>query len=389
MKKIFAFAIIILTFLSFHYAVNVHALVCGEEIPAGTPEGVLRDYMADCNKKIEGNKGAQATLAAAINYFNGQIGLTQAQIVSTQKELDKLELEIDDLSGKINTINVSLDDLTRYFISRVRESYKGKDNIPYTFVFNRGDFGNLVRQVEYVRRVRDHDKVNLLSLEKSRLDLGRQKEAKEIKQAEVEALKKKLSAQKSTLSSQKVEKDRLLLETKNSEKEYQRLLAQARAELIAIQGIIAGLGKEVKIGAVDEGARVASIIQGASPCSTGTHLHFEVARSGARHDPFSKLRSINLNWDNADAPQNGNGDWSWPLNDPIRITQGYGHTAYSSRYADDIHTGVDMVSSDATVKAVRPGELYQGSMKCGSGNLIYVRVKQSDGYDTYYLHVNY
>jgi len=166
-------------------------------------------------------------------------------------------------------------------------------------------------------------------------------------------------------------------------------LAQAQAELVAIQGIIAGLGKEVKVGNVGEGERVASIIQGSSPCSTGTHLHFEVAQNGAGRDPFGLLRSTNLSWDNADPAQNGSGSWNWPLNDPIKITQGYGHTSYSSRYTGNVHTGVDMVSDNATVKAAKPGELYQGSMKCGSGNLIYVHVKQNEGYDTYYLHVNY
>lgn len=387
MKK---FYILLLAISFIFYVVKPsYALVCGEEIPPNTPEGVLRDYMADCNKKIADSKGIQASLSAAINYYNVQIGLTQAQIVSTQKELDKLELEISDLSGKISTINVSLDDLTRFFINRVRASYKGQDNLPFSFVVNQKNFSEFILQQEYLKRARNRDRDILLALEKSRLNLGKQKAEKERKQLEVEVLRQKLSAQKATLSAQKIEKDRLLAETKNSEKEYQRLLAQARAELIAIQGIIAGLGKEVKVGSIEEGARIASIIQGASPCSTGTHLHFEVALNGARYDPFSKLRSTSLNWDNADSPQNGRGDWSWPLNDPIRITQGFGHTAYSSRYTNDIHTGIDMVSSDLTVKAVRPGELYQGSMKCGSGNLVYVRVKQTDGFDTYYLHVNY
>jgi hypothetical protein len=248
---------------------------------------------------------------------------------------------------------------------------------------------DIMRGIEYTKRVRDHDRNLLVSLEKSRLDYNTQKEIKETKQKEIEALKKKLDADKSALAGQVSAKNQLLAETKNSESAYQKLLAEAQAELVAIRGIVAGLGKEVKVKTVGEGERIASIIQGKSPCSTGTHLHFEVAQNGTRKNPFEVLKSTSLIWDNADPAQNGTGSWSWPLNDPIRVTQGYGHTAYSSRYTGDVHTGVDMFSENSTVKAVRPGDLYQGSMKCGSGSLVYVRVKQADNYDTYYLHVNY
>jgi murein DD-endopeptidase MepM/ murein hydrolase activator NlpD len=141
---------------------------------------------------------------------------------------------------------------------------------------------------------------------------------------------------------------------------------------------------------VNEGDKIASIISGESPCSTGTHLHFEVVKGSARQNPFDQLRPIGLLWDNSDSEQNGRGSWRWPINDTIRVTQGYGQTSYSSRYAGNFHTGVDMVNKDnLAVMAVKSGELYQGGMKCGSGTLRYVRVKQSDGFDTFYLHVNY
>ena len=61
-------------------------------------------------------------------------------------------------------------------------------------------------------------------------------------------------------------------------------------------------------------------------------------------------------------------------------------------YSGRPHTGLDMVNNDKdwTVKAVKPGTLYRGAIACGKGTLRYVRVKHdSEGYDTYYLHVNY
>lgn len=386
MKKLFIFLFAIVSLWQF-VTLPISAAVCGEDVP--TDPGSLTTYIADCNAKLGELSGQKQTLASAIDYLNTQIKLTQAKISATASELDKLNIEIEDLEGKIESIDYSLDDLTKLFISRVRETYMRRSTSDTQIIAHSSGLTDILRNIEYAKKIRDHDRNILISLEKSRLDVSAQKDIKELKQKEVEALKKKLDNDKAALNTQISAKNQLLAETKNSEATYQKLLAQAQAELVAIQGIIAGLGKEVKVGNVGEGERVASIIQGASPCSTGTHLHFEVTQNGGRKNPFEVLKNTSLIWDNADPAQNGTGSWNWPLNDPIRITQSYGNTAYSSRYTNNIHTGVDMTSTNSTVKAVKAGELYQGSMKCGSGNLLYVRVKQADNYDSYYLHVNY
>ncbi len=168
------------------------------------------------------------------------------------------------------------------------------------------------------------------------------------------------------------------------------MVARAKAELEAIQSVIAGKGKETEVKQVNEGDTIASVISGVSACSTGTHLHFEVTKDSNRLNPFSVLKSTSLNWDNDDPQVNGSGSWSWPINEPIRVTQSYGKTSYSSRYAGNFHTGIDIVNSgNLTVKAAKSGKLFRGAIGCGGGTLRYVRVHQDEGYDSYYLHVNY
>lgn len=378
MKKLVLFLCVTVSLL-YCVTANVHA-VSQEE---------LEKQIAEYQSKLSELGGQKQTLSQALAVLTTQIKLTETKISASAAQLEKLGIEITDLSGRISSLDYSLTDLTKMFISRVRETYMRNGSYDSYLIAQASGLPDLLRSVEYTKKVRDHDRLLLISLEKSRLDFNTQKETKEQKQKEIETLKKKLDVDKAALASQVKSKNQLLSETKNSESTYQKLLAEAQAELVAIKGIIAGLGKEVKVKDVGEGERIASVIQGRSPCSTGTHLHFEVAQNNTRRSPLELLRNTNLIWDNSDPAQNGTGSWNWPLNDPIRITQGYGHTAYSSRYTGDIHTGVDMVSDNSTVKAVKAGELFQGSMKCGSGNLLYVRVKQSDNYDTYYLHVNY
>jgi hypothetical protein len=246
--------------------------------------------------------------------------------------------------------------------------------------------------LKYLNTIKAKDQLILQELENSRIDYDQRKTDKINKQQEVEKLKTKLIAQKKVLDGQVAEKQSLLSLTQNDEKKYQALLAKVRAELEAIESIIAGKGNETFVRDVSPGERIASVIPGSSACSTGGHLHFEVVTSGAHQSPASFLKPKDITWNNSpDGSFSFSGTWDWPLEDTIRITQGYGHTAFSSRYSGNTHTGIDMINtSNYDVKAVRKGGLFRGSIPCGGGTLKYVHVKHSDdNKDTFFLHVNY
>jgi hypothetical protein len=221
---------------------------------------------------------------------------------------------------------------------------------------------------------------------------------------EQEKLAKQLDEQQKALGTQKAAKARLLADTRNSEARYQSLLSEARAELEAIQAIIAGKGKETDAGHVSQNQRIASIIQGPSCNSGGAHLHFIISSSGVTQNPFSNLRSgvdyINCSGSSCGSSDgdafNPSGSWDWPINPKIRFNQGYGNTwAVRNTYVESIynfHNGIDINSdSSSEVRAVKSGQLYQGSyVGQGGCSLRYVRVHHDEGgLDTFYLHINY
>lgn len=365
-------------------------------LPLSVQASELEDKQKEIDEmeqKIEDLQGQQKTLSSTINFLDTKITLTQAQISKTQVELKGIEADIATLSGKINTLDVSLDRLTELLVNRISTTYKRNSVNPITLLFSADGISDFLTRLEYLRLVQRHDRRIIFATEQARANYDAQKDLKEAKQAEVEALNERLVAEKASLARQQAEKQQLLAETKNSEKGYQELLAKAVAEVAAIQGIIAGKGTETEVGPVAEGNKIASYISTASACSSGPHLHFEVVKDNAHQNPFNSLSSKSLIWKNIDSPQNGTGSWIWPVNEPIAITQGYGQTSYSSIYANNVHTGVDMQNennNDYMVKAVKPGKLFRGSIACGGGTLRYVRVEHADDeYDTYYLHVNY
>jgi len=82
----------------------------------------------------------------------------------------------------------------------------------------------------------------MVQLETVRTNFKDQKTLKEEKQEELEAAKKRLESQKSLLDRQKAAKDDLLAITKNDEKRYQQLQAQAQAQLAAFRKFVTSQG---------------------------------------------------------------------------------------------------------------------------------------------------
>ncbi len=396
---------VFLTLATLTFAPQVQAVENCEAITCNKPESGSTEEYLDCNKRkqscweesIRNAQSSASTLKSAISIFNGQISLQQLQIDQTLAEIKSLEEEINQLEDVINGLSTSLDRMTGILIERIGAQYKhSRQASEFSYLFS-NSFNDLIERLKYLT-ITQHQTAQTMQLTESRrLIFDEQKQLKEKKQQQLAEKKSKLVKQQQQLQRQKAEQQFLLNETQNNEARYQRELAKTLSELQAIQSIIAGKGEESKVKEVNQGDQIASIIVGASACSTGTHLHFEVVKSGTNYNPADFLKSADVLWSNQpDGSFGFSGSWDWPLNDPARITQGYGMTYYARvrrSYGGQPHTGIDMVSknsSDVTVKAVRPGTLYRGSIKCGGGYLRYVKVAhRDDSASTYYLHVNY
>jgi peptidoglycan hydrolase CwlO-like protein len=386
---------VVLLFLLFGYSV-IRLLGYSSPVHADQIED-LNNQIKQYEEKIKELSGQRQTLAATINYLNSQISLTQTRIAKTQAELVILEKDIDDLGNRIADLNTSLDDLSQILVRHVRGTYsQSRLNDPVYLFFTSRGFTEFINRYQYLKAVQNNDKKIMKAMEASRQNYDIQKTLKEQKQQEVENLNSILKQQQNKLSNQQTEKQKLLELTKNDEKRYQQLLSQAKAELAAIQNIVAGFGEETKVGDISEGNHIASIIPSSSPCSTGAHLHFEVTKNGAHLNPETYLKPTNLSYDydTSKVPEtvNPSGSWRWPLDDPITITQIYGTTFWTKFLNYDFHTGIDMKqtgNSGAGVFSVSKGILYRGSIACGSGTLRYVKVDHGDNLSTYYLHVNY
>lgn len=357
----------------------------------------LQNQIKELEGKISDLQGQEKTLYSQIGVMDSQIKLTELRVNATKQEIADLTDDIKTTDKKISNLEVSLNNLTKVLLNRIVATYQTGSSDSLQMLLSSDGIADFLSKISYLKIVQTHDKELILETQQAKNDYSNQKQIFEEKKQKVEALKKQLETYTTQLAQEKKGKQQLLEITKNNEKNYQDMLARTRAEYNAIQGIIAGKGSEVLAREVKEGDGIASIISGVSACSTGTHLHFEVSNNGSNSNPASYLSSKDVNWDlcgwfGCDGPFSFSGSWAWPINGRPIITQGYGMTAYarSGAYGGGPHTGIDIISDDLLVKAVKEGSLYQGSIACGGGQLRYVKVRHKDGgIDSYYLHINY
>ena len=366
-------------------------------------EDVASDKIGECIDLLAGKVGElgqqKKTLSSQIAQFDNQIRLTQLKISEAQATIDKLEKEIGVLGFRIDYINESVDTLERLLKERIVATYQQSFVSNLELLIASNDFSDLILRIQYIKLIQENDKKVLASLQETKANYSNQKEDRETKQAAIEENKQKLLGLKTQIDNQKLEKQVLLTRAQNDESRYQKLLAQAQAEI----AIAFGGGVETYIRDVKQGETIGTVRIGQSGCSTGTHLHYEVHKNGSIEDPNNYLNSsTSYNyWNNNEAEVgsiNPRGPLPWPLDAPVQINQGFGWTPYAKgggyrdkNGVDHPHYGIDMSkgpSTAASVKAAKDGKLYGGSYGgCSYGPLIYAKIKHDDGLDTLYLHM--
>ena len=374
-------------------------------------EGDVCDSVSSCQskiaefqKKLEDLKNKEKTFNNEIAFIDNQIGLMSAKIAEVNSEIAVKQKELTELSGEIEDLEIRLDRVSRslsfqrdVFAQRATASYKSSRISTLELLLGSGSFSDLVMKLKYLKVLEVQDQKLLKQMEETRKNFTSQKviirdkkDKVEVVKESIEAEKKDLESYKISLNSQKKEKQLLLNVTKNDETKYRSLLAQALAEKDALDRAIAGLqlkdGKPVKAG-----EPIAVMGNSGYPgCSTGTHLHLEVRQNGSVISPAGYLSSHEINYEDGVATMNYAGSWSWPLADPITVSQEFGMSFWAKRgfYGGGPHTGIDMYNTgDTIVYAVADGTLYRGSINCSGSVMKYVAVDHGEGFFSYYFHV--
>lgn len=355
----------------------------------------LQKEIDELQKKVSELQGQEKTLSSQIAVMDSQIRLTTLRINSVKQQILDLTENIETATKKISTLEDSLSNLTKVLANRIVVTYEVGSVNSLHLLLSSNNVSDFFSRASYLRIVQAHDKELIFATQQAKNDYANQKDIFESKKKKVEALKAQLEAYTAQLDQEKKAKQSLLDVTRNDEKRYQDLLARARAEMTAIEGVISTV--QLKDGTPTKEGQAIAVIgnTGAPYCSTGPHLHFEVRRNGNVEDPNYYLKggisfkySYDTNQYDYYGTINPRGSWNWPLDEPITINQGYGSHGYArSFYPNGLHSGIDMEADSFLIKAPKDGTLYKGSTSCRGATMNYAAIDHGDGVISWYWHV--
>ena len=295
-------------------------------------------------------------LEASRNKLIADINLTQKQIDATELNVERLNLQIQDKDEEIADKHAVLGEIVRNMndiesVSLI-EIALSRDNFS-------DFFGNLERMNNLNKEINN----NLLELKRLKNFLEEDKKEKELHNKNLKGLKSQYADQKRLVDINKLNKDKLLKETKNKEANYKKILAEK-----------------------------------------------ESLRQAFEEELFELESRLKIEIDPSSIPSFGSGVLSWPLEnislkscedgaDSFKncVTQFFGNTAFATQnpqiYNGGGHTGIDfrasagdkvMASLNGTVEDIGNTDTIKGCYSYGKWALI----KHNNGLSTLYAHLS-
>lgn len=191
----------------------------------------LQKQIDDLKNKISDLQGQEKTLTNQIAVMDSQIKLTEVKIEATKEAIAQLAVDIDKTKQKIDELDVTLTSMATVLIKRIAATYEAEKMPVFQFLADTGTMENYVRQMSYLKAIQAHDKQLMYTAQVTQNSFQDQKQLLEAQKKKQDDLQKQLIGYTANLNQQKSQKNDLLTQTRGSEANYAKLLAQAQAQL--------------------------------------------------------------------------------------------------------------------------------------------------------------
>lgn len=201
-------------------------------------QGKIKDYQ----DKINELQGQEKTLTSQIAIMDNQIKLTEYKIEEAETELEELGEDIEVTKNRISSLETDITESTKALIGRINATYQVGRIDPWQVFLSSNNISNFLTRLTYLRVVQANDRKTIYAAQQSKVNYTNEQKILVDKKEQEEVLKKELDDYTTQLNQEKDAKQKLLTETQGSEANYQKLIAQARAQLAGFQRFVASQG---------------------------------------------------------------------------------------------------------------------------------------------------
>ncbi len=309
----------------------------------------LEKEIAEYQSQIDDLSNQSVSLSATIRTLDLSQKKLQADIQVSENRIANKNLEIQELSRQITGKEETIIDDSRiiaYSLSLIQQT---EDKSIAEILLSSNTVSNAWDSLYNLGTIQGNLVDNINALRETKANLESNKKATEKARAELVVLSNQLKDQRQIVLSTQTEKNQLLKETKQSEKQYKQMLVTKQAQKEAFE-------REV--------------------------LEYE-----------SQLK---LTIDISKLPHTGSGVLSWPL-DKVYITQYFGNTAFATAnaqvYGGKGHNGIDLraaigtpirASLSGTIIGVGNTDIVSGCYSFGK----WIMIEHSNGLSTLYAHLS-
>lgn len=201
----------------------------------------IDDKIKQYRAEIQAKQAEAKTLQAQLSILEQQLETTGLEIQKLEIRVNQTELEIIANEKQVQELNQQKEIMKQQIAELIREIYKEDDKSYLEIVLLNDNISEFFNHISYLSGVEEHLQTDLDQLERVVTQLAVEQRNLETRKNNLVAVKKKLEEERGRIESQQVAQEVLLSQTKNSERQYQNLIAKERALQDSINSDIQGL----------------------------------------------------------------------------------------------------------------------------------------------------
>ncbi|MFA6428043.1 MAG: peptidoglycan DD-metalloendopeptidase family protein [Candidatus Buchananbacteria bacterium] len=206
----------------------------------------INKQIAEYQDKIRQKQAESVSLKNELNILGSQISKTQLEIKAKQEQVQQTQLEIQQLQLQLEQKNLEISKNKEDLANFLRLIFKYQEQGTLAVFFSQNNFSDFFDQLKFSQNFQSKLQQDLQSLEELKKNLAAKQADLQGHKISLEKISDKLEENKAVLDNQKGAKSTLMSKAKNSEKEFQKLVTQLKAEQAQISAEITSLEKKAR-----------------------------------------------------------------------------------------------------------------------------------------------